>query len=681
MRYRKYNRQVSGQGQGRFMHRQRSRATATLALVGTAVLASSLVCMSGCRASDVLTEVVYDQSSDEIDYDNPTKYYINDSTAKQKSDQVPAKETSKKATTSDKTQNIVVYSSKPNHKEYTAKKSVFAKNSDFKGLEASEGVKFYSSKSKNAVIRPAEKKKKDKKTKETSQSSSSTSKKGTDGTGSGGTGSSSKKSGSTSSPKSKTKKAEQADKGGGGNGKVKVVDTTSLFSEPPKVNRIAAYGDAATIVQMVGGKGALVAADSTLLKGKFKSVFADEGASSIETGWSDDGSASKIDVDAIIKAKADTILCFDSDYQKGIAKADRNKLKKAKITFTVIPALTNTTYIEAAVDKVAQMLSEAKDIGQAGNTESISDSYADFADNLIKDCVSANGDKIAGSGVYENKNTGKYTTNTDAPYTLLIDGFDADARFSKAFHGSKLDSSKGVALATVGWKSSPASFYLQCGGLTNNAAYKSTSSDSGYMPVWQFNANQLSIAKSSWSKSPEGVPDGNLNKSAWTGTLLTTSVHPASNGVGASFGSDTFPNVIAATKKIKSQFVSCSKSDGDLYYPYGLVKSDVTNTFGRKVGSDVLWSSVGIDGADAGEENIFGDGKTVESAVLVNPHGLFSSWLGGSPEGVLEAAWTNDVAAGNDTKVDYEQKIEDFYSEFYRYDLTSDQLDDIVDGD
>lgn len=651
---------------------------ATVALVGVTAAASSLLCTTGCRSSDVLTEVVYDQSSTDIDYDNPTKYYINDSTAKQKSDQVPAKETSKTATDTDKTQNIVVYSSKPNHKEYTAKKSVFAKNPDFKGLEASEGVKFYASKDKDAVVRPAEKKDEEKKDNDTSQSSSKS--KGTDGSGSGGSGDSSS-SGNTASPKAKTKKAEQADKGGGGNGKVKVVDTTSLFSDPPKVDRIAAYGDAATIVQMVGGKGALVAADGTLLKSKFKSVFADEGASSIATGWSDDGSASKIDVDAIIKAKADTILCFDSDYQKGIPKADRNKLKKAKVTFTVIPALTNTTYIKAAVDKVGQMLSEAKDIGQAGKTEENSDGYADFADGLVEDCVAANGGKLAGSGVYENKNGGKYTTDTDAPYTLLIDGFDADARFSKAFRGWKLDSGKGVALATVGWKSSPASFYLQCGGLINNAAYKSTSSDSGRMPVWQFNTNLLSIAKSSWSRVPEGVPDGNLNKSAWTGTLLTTSVNKASNGVGASFGSGTFPNVIAATKKIKSQFVSASKSDGDLYYPYGLVRSDVTNTFGRKVGGDVLWSCVGIDGADAGEENIFGKDKTVSSAVLVNPHGLFSSWLGGSPEGVLEAAWANDVAAGNGTKVGYESKIEDFYKDFYRYDLTSDQVDDIVDGD
>ncbi len=644
----------------------------TIGRVLTASVSAVVVAgmLGGCRASDALKEIVYLQTADTVDYDNPNKYYINDSSAKEKSDKVSAKETSKKSSNATETQNIVVYSSEAEDSDYTAKKQVFSINPDFNGLEASEGVRFYESTKKNAVKRPAQDK--TEKTKKKSQKTPTE----------GGSGDSKGKGDAAGKTNSKKKKSEKTPTGGSRGTKVKVNDTTGAFSEPPKVNRIAAYGDAAVIVQMVGGQGALVAADKTLLSSKFTTVFGDEGASKIAKGWSDDGSASKINVDAIIKAKADTVLCFDSDYQKDMSDADRKKLKKAGISFTVIPALTNTTYIKTAVTKVGEMLSEANEIGQAGNTEKIASDYEKFVDKLISKCVSANGGTLAGKKTYENKNEEDYSYDEDAPFTLLIDDWDSNARFSRKYRGASVTSTSGVALSTIGWKSTPVSYYIQAGGLINNAAYKSTSTSAGKMVVWQYNTYQLSIEKSSWSVAPKNVAAASLNVANWDFTLLTTARNQAGNKVGSSFGTSDFPVVIAGTNAIKKNFVASARKSGSLYYPYSMVKDELMDTFGLKAnGKDVLWSSVGVDGSKA-TENVFSSSSDVADAVLVNPHGLFSSWLTGSVESVLEAAWVSDVANGSGAAVDYESYIEEFYKDFYRYDeMSSSDVSTIVGGE
>lgn len=50
-----------------------------------------LVCLSlgGCKISDRLTETIYDQDSDDVDYDNPSKVLVQDPTAEATTDELP----------------------------------------------------------------------------------------------------------------------------------------------------------------------------------------------------------------------------------------------------------------------------------------------------------------------------------------------------------------------------------------------------------------------------------------------------------------------------------------------------------------------------------------------------------------------------------------------------------------
>ena len=644
--------------------------------MGVAVVSNT----AGCRDTDVLKHINYRQSAETVDYDNDNKFLISNPDSQVTSESVSAVEVDRDAKPTEEKQNLVVYSSDPNATRYTAKKSLFSLDPDYNGLEASDGVQLVQTKKKEEEA--VDKETADKATQESVENTGivETSQ------GNGESQSKKQKDGEGASSKAKEEKPE-AGEGGGSGGEVETVDTTGKYTRPPKVGTIAAYGQAAVIVEMLGGEGALVAADKELLDSEFSTVFKSQGAADITTGWKDDGSAKKIDVDAIIKSGAETVLVYSSNYQDDMKDADRKALKDAGISMTVIPNLTNSTYIKQAVTTVGEMLSEAEDIGNAGQTTDIAKAYSEFHDSVVSACVSANGGTLAGSTTYENKNRSRYSYNAGALYTLLIDYYDDSASFKGVFANNWTPECDGVGLCTYGYGSSATSFYIQAGGLINNAAEKGNGDDTGTIPAWQFSANSMNFSKDKFSYSAGGAfaKSASARGSAWSQVLFTTELNQAGNGVGSSFGTESFPSIIVGSQHAKTQIVKNSKKSDGAYHPYGLAQSKdsgiLVKAFGKLVGTGICYSSIGVEGSTRGESNAFSSGQIDESAVYVNPHGLFSSWTEGSIESVLEAAWVNDEVAGNDEKVGAEDLVEQFYETFYHYELSGSQLKDIMDGE
>ncbi len=645
----------------------------------------------GCRPTDAFKHINYTQESTNVDTDNPIKYLINDPGSEIESSLVSGKEVDKKATPTDEQQNLVVFSSNPNTDKHKAKKSVFSLSPDFTGLEASDGVKLAASKKTEKTIdKDTVDEAKEKNESSRSRSSKSTSK-SSDDKGTKAKSGKGKKGNDDSEEKGKgqdgKKKESDTDGDGGAGGDVPEVDTTSKYTEPKKVDAIAAFGELGTIVQMVGGKGALVAADKELLSSDFSKVFADEGASSIETGWSDDGSAQKINVDKIIDSGAKTILVSSGSYQNDLSNAQKKKLKNAGITFTVVNRLSNSTYIKQTVRTVGKMLSEAKGIGNESKTEKIASDYADYHDEVISNCVDANGGKLAGFSTYETKNSKRYSYNENARYTLLVDYYDDSAEFTGVFGGSWTPQCDGIGISTFGYGATPSSFYIQAGGLINNAAVKGTQNDTGTIPVWQFNSNSMTFVKSKWSFSSSGefTKTDSVKASAWGQVLLTTGVNASGYGVGSSFGTDTFPTIIVCSKSAKNKIINNSAKANGAYHPYDLASASqggiAVSYFGKKVGNNVCQSSIGVDGSESGGVNTFSSGKIDDSSVHVNPKGMASSWMKGSAESFLEAAWVNDVVQENSSQVDVEKTVRDFYSEFYRHSLSNSELSSILSGE
>lgn len=477
--------------------------------------------------------------------------------------------------------------------------------------------------------------------------------------------------------------------------------TVIQVDSPPSVSKIAAFGEYAVIVQALGGKGALAAADKELLSSDFSKVFAEHGASKIATGWGDDGqTADKMDVDVIIKSGAQAILVPSSSYSaagNGLSKKDLAKLKAAGVALVVLYPLTNTTYLKKDVETVGAMLSSSKSC--EFDSKARAAAYIRFHDNLVSRCVSANGG-LAGTQVYELRNRNSYKANANAKYTLLVDEYDTSAHFNKEIGQVSL-TTNGVGVATFNYSQTPISYYIQVGGLVNTGAAKSTESSKGTLGVWQFNTNIRNFRKDYWSYDSDGAfaksdDAGEISAAGWD-TVLTTASSERNGisvgsdipitGLGASFGSPLFPRIIAGTRQVKEMMIENSMDEHGLYHAYGIPTKALDGSNGRfnpstyglaYSSTNILFASIGIDGGN-GQVSTFASGVIPDSAICVNPHGLFDSWTEGTLEACLEAAWVTDVVNG-EMDVGYEDLVKEFYATFYGYDLSASELDSILAG-
>ena len=687
---------------------RRARSNQLIVCVAVICCAALLCFATGCRDSDALKEIIYDQEVDLIDVDNEDKYWINDPTADEESDEVSSTEVVSDKSEAEIEQNLVVFSSKPNSPEYAAKQSLWSEDPDFEGIEASNTVAFYLSEEDVKATIPQESDDEDDEPEDSDIVVAGSS--GQNGSlGSGGTGESEEEGEQTSTDADnyETEAGEGAGAGGDAEADIEVVtvDATDDFTDPPAVDHVAAFGQFAVIVQMIGGEGALVAADSEILSDSgFKTVFADEGVSDIVVGWKDGGTAEGLDVDAIIESGAETILCTSSDYQSGVSNSDRKKLNAAGVTFTVVADLTCSTLIKNTVTTVGKMFRESTVIGNAGDTVSLAKEYKTFHDSLVKACTSANGGLALGTTdekPYENNNSSNYSYDSAAHWTLLIDEWDSTVRWNGSSYSDL--AMNGAGISVIGYKTRATSFYIQAGGLVNSAAAK-LSSKSGSLIAWQFGSSIMPY-KNNFSYGSGGAFDesstpSSKNSEAWSNQIanlwgldlfaMSKSAASSGNAGGggvagyppASFGCDSFPCVIAATQEIKEKMIENSAKSFGAYTPYPVYSNNIFGCYYGLEDDDTLWGSIGADG-EAMSENAFADNDYVisDESVCVAPHGLFTSWTEGtSVESVLLSAWVSDVVNGEGDEVGWKSYVKEFYSTFYRYSLSDSELATIEEG-
>lgn len=663
----------------------------TTATAAALCMIAALCLLTGCRSSDALKEIIYDQESTVIDYENENKYKLSDPSAELVDDTVPASETSENAALTEERQNLVAYSSAPNSPQYVAKQSLWAPNPDFLGLEASSKVNFYETDDPSAPFQDLGKEEEPEEEPEEEEAPDEEG--AAEGSGKG----------SSASADSANKTTDDSDTGGNGNGDEEIAqeeglkgtvsgDLTGDFVDTPQIGSLAATGDLAVLVQIIGGEGALAAADTELLGSAFVQVFSDEGASLITKGWSGDGTKTgSIDVDAIIKSGAEGVLVTSSSY---LSSAEKRKLESNNINIYKVYPMTNSKYIKKDAELIGDMLDGSPCLAKGWDSVDMASQYVDFYTGLLAECVSANGGKLAGTQVYEKKNTAKYSYNAQAKFTLLLDGWDASAKYTAKIDGWT-PVSDGVALSTVGYSSSPVDYYIQSAGLIDNAAYKS-GTQSGQVIAWQFNGNVASFLKGKWSYASGGLVDKSINVTAniaqgWNMCLFTSykSTKNASTDntftIDGSFGTEIFPTVITATQQIKDKVIANSKNPDGIYHPYDFTSASngamTISFFGKYTPNGTsVFSSIGVDSTNTTVNTFSEEGAIAEDSMVVNPHGIFSSWLTGSPEGVLEAAWVNDVVNAESSAVGWKTYVEDFYETFYRYSLSDKELKTIEEG-
>jgi hypothetical protein len=133
---------------------------------------------------------------------------------------------------------------------------------------------------------------------------------------------------------------------------------------------------------------------------------------------------------------------------------------------------------------------------------------------------------------------------------------------------------------------------------------------------------------------------------------------------------------------MKDSFVSDASHEGGLYYPYPVATTSGGQTFvGKICASQPLYCDIGR--CNSGQMSTLAGASpdTIADKILVNPCGLCGSWIDGSPESVLESAWVANVMdCSAESQSQLNTDIKDFYKTCYRYDLSDDQVNDILAG-
>lgn len=457
---------------------------------------------------------------------------------------------------------------------------------------------------------------------------------------------------------------------GKGKGNKQVYDANGKKVSVPKVvTSVAAPGQAGLIVQMLGGKvkGKSIlygSSESFLDNSLAKSVFSDEGIKDVKKLWEGEGASvmSDAEFEKLLKVKPD--CCFGINGQDNFSESQIKKLKKAKIAYLPIPALTSAANIENAVEIVGEVIGDNSARG-GQDASDLAGKYIQYEQDEVVSSVEAK------KGLYTWNDSDYNTTSESAGYqaghsklsagegkcTVYIDGWDSDASAKLTDSGETVLDQEGMAMATPGWWTRPVSYYMSVAGVINSATQGHN---------WKSEKELLLSPLTEKFSKLDGTFSGNLSTSEslayekadmgssgypdWFFSVYSKDNRDAGKAIGQ-LGDSQFPAVVVANQEIKSELVSSRGSSTGLYRTKNL-KNESTGF----------------------ESSICGD-----YAIYVNPEGI-GSWADGSVESVLESVWVSGTFYGTYSKSKVKSEIRSFYKEFYRYSLSDSQLSRILAG-
>jgi len=173
----------------------------------------------------------------------------------------------------------------------------------------------------------------------------------------------------------------------GGSGGTGTVYNDGAYTVLPQANTIAAVGDYALIVQMLAGKGALVAADEDWLNTvRATSAFPNEGLDRVVAGWSGEGKqAGCARVQAIVDSRAEAVLVGSNT--STLTQDECDQLVEAGIDIVVMPAIGVLDAPDANITTTVRIVGE---ILNTATARSRATRYVNLHNAAINDVLSAN---------------------------------------------------------------------------------------------------------------------------------------------------------------------------------------------------------------------------------------------------------------------------------------------------
>ena len=549
------------------------------------ILLSSIFFMTGCRESMVIQQIIYDQASEDIDFQNELKTAQSNDDSQNEDEDMPEEKTDK--------------SDKKSEEKHVASQLGKTKNngsaSDTKHNKDAKSNK----KNNSNGTKTGDKGDKNKPSKD-------------DG---------------TAGPTDDPNKRQIYDNNG------------NLVELPEKVNSVVAAGDAAYIVQMLGGTGIVKGTSGSVTGSSWSSAVL---GSDVKTLWDGDGSSamSSSAFSKLLKMKPDACVISDGG---SFSASQLKQLKDKGIACVSLPSMNSADSIQSAVDIAADMIGDRSGENGGKNAHEMASEYESYCNGLVKDVQGKTG-LFTWNGInFRNGKKNVSNSASDGQYTLYLSGWSSGSYKITNDNGSTLLSDSGVAVAKQGYSDSPLSYYLSVAGVCNNGARFVNDSKSQYA-VTPLNRNVFNHSTSSqfsfYSDKNESFAR------AWNG-----------GSIDSALGNSDFRALLAEDSATANK-IKNSKA----WKSYGKTNVGNITDYGFEAGGKLVTSYV------RGNYDIY-----------VNPSGV-CSWTGGSLESVLESKWAAWKYHGTYSESQVKDEIKKFYKKFYSHDLSDSEVNSILAG-
>ncbi len=418
---------------------------------------------------------------------------------------------------------------------------------------------------------------------------------------------------------------------------------------PEAVNRVSATGDAALLVQMLGGTQCLTAVSQDFQSNdRIQAAFAREGAAAIPALWSGSGNSPMDGASFEQLLALAPEVCFTVSGQNSFTDAQLAALEEAGIVRVTIPSMASDEGLLEAVRIVGEVLADQSGNGGQNAGEAAA-RYLQWHDQVLAD-VSERVQRFTANQVdYNNDGTSNQIktvsgeTAASGMYTLYIESWDETAQYQLYTELGVELSTSGMAVARKGYTESPMDYYLSMGGVDDRAASGAAGS---YTVRWYVNPFSSVLHNFSISGTDGIGYDKQVN-----GTRLTAA---GGNGLGDA----NFPALILSSASLEPKIRASA-----LWQNYGYITNNTKGGYGfLDVNNNIVTST------------IHGN-----YACYVLPTGI-KCWSEGSPESVLTSVWAAEKFYGAFTEAELTAYLKQFYSEFMRYDLSDSEAAAILAG-
>ncbi len=433
-----------------------------------------------------------------------------------------------------------------------------------------------------------------------------------------------------------------------------IVDVNGQTVEiPHNVATVTAVGETAVLVEMLGGNGRLLASSESFTTNPWCKAIFETDMGNVQTLWPGRGrdAISNEGFQALLAAKPTVCLVNSGD----ITFSDEQliQLSEAGIITVTIQKLNNLENLEAAVRLLGEILGDQSGSG-GKNAPAVAQDYCKWAEGIINK-VNNSVDAFRYNNIdfskdrYASRNYEYKDTETDAGlYTLFIGAWDGAASYRLYSGVHQTMAGNGVAIAPSGYSTTPLSYYLSEAGVVNRAA---VASDNFRLRNWYVRTLNPStrILEISGSVGTD------------TNQFLTKITDP-STSADIYLGEPRFPALIAADNAVRGA-IEQDRASGGMWKDFPRVSAGQVSGYGFLEEQGQLVSTM-----------IHGPYQ-----IYVLPAGA-GSWNYASAEGVLTSMWAAMKFQGAFSEDDLRNEIANFYSSFYGYTLSAEQIGWILAG-